>query len=112
MAAAVLTGHGGLEKIEYRTDWPVPHPGPGQVLIEVLAAAINNTDINTRTGWYSKSVWTSTGEAAAASDGGADAGDATWSGVPLAFPRIQGADVCGRIVEVGDAVSEDRIGQR
>jgi hypothetical protein len=24
MRAIVLTGHGGLDKLEYRTDWPVP----------------------------------------------------------------------------------------
>ena len=30
--------------------------GPERVLIRVAAAGINNTDINTRIGWYSKSV--------------------------------------------------------
>jgi len=54
MAAVILTGHGGLEKLEYRTDWPVPRPASGQVLLEVLAAGVNNTDIKTRIGWYSK----------------------------------------------------------
>jgi NADPH:quinone reductase-like Zn-dependent oxidoreductase len=32
--------------------------------------------------------------------------------VALQFPRIQGADVCGHIVEVGTDVSCDRIGER
>ena len=32
-AAVLLTGHGGLEKLEYRTDVPVPHPGEGEVLM-------------------------------------------------------------------------------
>ena len=62
MAAVILTGHGGLEKLEYRTDWPVPRPASGEVLIEVLAAGINNTDINTRIGWYSKAVTSATGD--------------------------------------------------
>jgi NADPH:quinone reductase-like Zn-dependent oxidoreductase len=91
MAAVLLTGHGGLERLEYRTDVAVPHLTAGEVLIQVAAAGINNTDVNTRIGWYSKG---------------------TWSGRALEFPRIQGADVCGRIVDVGEGVSRDRIGER
>jgi NADPH:quinone reductase-like Zn-dependent oxidoreductase len=112
MAAAVLTGHGGLDKLDYRTDVVVPRPGPDEVLIQVAAAGVNNTDINTRIGWYSKSVHS---ETAAGGDAGfdrVDQADATWSGTQLQFPRIQGADVCGRIVDVGDDVSPDRIGER
>ena len=56
MRAVVLTGHGGLDKLELHEDWPVPRPGPGEVLIAVGACGMNNTDINTRTAWYSKSV--------------------------------------------------------
>ena len=54
MAAVLLTGYGGLDKLEYREDVPVPRPEPGEVLIQVRAAGINNTDINTRSGWRSK----------------------------------------------------------
>ncbi|MFE5838172.1 alcohol dehydrogenase family protein [Arthrobacter sp. NPDC056493] len=112
MAAALLTGHGGLEKLEYRTDVPVPVPGVGEVLIEVAAAGINNTDINTRIGWYSKAVDSGTNA------GGADGfekitdADAAWSGEALTFPRIQGADAAGRIVAVGPGVPGERIGER
>ena len=56
MRAVVLLGHGGPEMLEYRTDQPVPHPGKGEVLVRVAAAGVNNTDINTRIGWYSKAV--------------------------------------------------------
>jgi NADPH:quinone reductase-like Zn-dependent oxidoreductase len=35
-----------------------------------------------------------------------------WGGAPITFPRIQGADVCGRIVAVGAGVDPARIGQR
>ncbi len=56
MRAVLLRGHGGLEQLEYREDVPVPIPAAGEVLIRVGAAAVNNTDINTRIGWYSKSV--------------------------------------------------------
>ena len=33
MHAVVLTGHGGLDKLEFHRDWPVPVPGPDEVLI-------------------------------------------------------------------------------
>ena len=42
----------------------------------------------------------------------AEDADASWSGIPLTFPRIQGADVCGYIIAVGDNVSPARIGER
>ena len=112
MAAVLLTGHGGLARLEYRTDVPVPRPGPGEVLVRVAAAGINNTDINTRIGWYSRSVSAATGSGGVGGFDGLDDVDATWSGQALAFPRIQGADVCGRVVDVGEGVSQDRIGER
>ena len=112
MAAVLHTGHGGLDRLEYRTDVPVPAPRPGEVLIQVAAAAVNNTDVNTRIGWYSKSISTETGDGAAAGFAALDDGDATWGGKALTFPRIQGADVCGRVVDVGDGVPRDRIGER
>ena len=97
MQAVVLTGHGGPEMLEYRDDVPVPSPRAGEVLIAVRAAAVNNTDVNTRVGWY-------------ASSDGPDG--AAWTGSAMQFPRIQGADACGAIVEVGAGVSEGRIGER
>ncbi len=63
MRAAVLTGHGGLDKIEVRNDVPVPQPVAGEVLIAVGACGMNNTDINTRTAWYSRSVTDATAAA-------------------------------------------------
>lgn len=108
MTAVLLTRHGGPEVLAYREDVPVPVPGAGEVLIRVAAAGINNTDINTRIGWYSKTVRGGT-EGAAVDDGADDGG---WAGVPLQFPRIQGADACGRIVAVGEGVDAGRIGER
>ncbi len=112
MRAVLLTGHGGFDKLDCRDDVPVPRPGAGEVLIRVAAAGINNTDINTRIGWYSKNV-------DGATDAGGSAGfeadvddDGSWSGVPLEFPRIQGADACGKIVAVGDGVDPARVGER
>jgi NADPH:quinone reductase-like Zn-dependent oxidoreductase len=112
MAAVLLTGHGGLDKLEYRTDIRVPRPGRGEVLIQVTAAGINNTDVNTRIGWYSRTNTSETGEGGAAGLDDVDDLDATWLGAALEFPRIQGADVCGHIVDVGVGVPQDRIGER
>ena len=63
MKAVVTTGNGGFDRLEYR-DVPIPRPGEGEVLLRVLAAGVNNTEINTRLGWYSSSVETSTSDAA------------------------------------------------
>ena len=60
MSGVYLTGHGGLDKLVYREDIPVPVPQAGEVLIEVKGAGVNNTDINTRLGWYSKKVTSDT----------------------------------------------------
>jgi len=56
MRAVLLTRHGGFDCLDLRDDVPVPQPGAGDVLIRVGAAGVNNTDINTRIGWYSKAV--------------------------------------------------------
>ncbi len=109
MTAVLLTGHGGPETLHYRSDVPVPQPKAGEVLIRVAASAVNNTDINTRIGWYSRKVEVAT----EAADGAQiDQEDASWSGVPLHFPRIQGADACGHVVAVGEGVDPARIGER
>ena len=110
MRAVLLTGHGGFDRLVLRDDMPVPHPGGGEVLIRVGAAGVNNTDINTRIGWYSKAVGEPTEKGAV---GGIDkAGDDGWSGAAFQFPRIQGADACGRIVAVGQGVDPARLGER
>lgn len=112
MHAVLLTGHGGTDRLEYRTDHPVPRPAADEVLVKVSAAGINNTDINTRIGWYSKAVSGATNETAGERAMVADAADASWSGTPLEFPRIQGADLSGVIVAAGDDVDAGRIGER
>ena len=112
MAAVQLVAHGGLDVLHYREDVPTPAPAAGEVLIKVTAAGINNTDINTRIGWYSKQVTEATGLGGAGGFTQIDDSDATWSGVPMTFPRIQGADCCGRIVAVGEDVADARLGER
>lgn len=110
MAAYVLHQHGGMEALQFHTDWPVPQPGPDDVLIKVGACGCNNTDINTRTGWYSKSVTTATDGAAAQT--AADQDDPAWGGSPIQFPRIQGADAVGTVVAVGANAPADLLGKR
>ena len=110
MKAVVTTGNGGYDRLEYR-DVPIPVAGPGELLLKVLAAGVNNTEINTRLGWYSSSVTSGT-EQFADSDG--DTGqlaDGGWNaGTP--FPFIQGTDCCGEVVGQADDVDSSWIGQR
>jgi hypothetical protein len=62
MAAVQLVGHGGFDKLVYSETVAIPAVRPGEVLVKVLAASINYTDINTRIGWYSSTARTSTDE--------------------------------------------------
>ena len=96
MRAVVLTGHGGLEMLEFREDFPVPTPSDEEVLVAVAACGMNNTDVNTRVGWYART-------------GSDDEG--SWGG-SLTFPRVQGADPVGRIVATGGVISASRVGER
>ena len=101
MKAVLLTGHGGPDKLVYREDVPVPAPAEGEVLIEVAACGINNTDIWVREGAYGTDE-----------DAGAVASWRRGAESTLDFPRIQGADTVGRLAAVGAGVPETRVGQR
>ncbi|MBL0885944.1 zinc-binding dehydrogenase [Myceligenerans indicum] len=96
MNAARITAHGGPGALEV-TQVPVPTPASGEVLVAVSAAALNNTDLWTREGAYGR-----------ADDPTALSG---WRG-PIDFPRIQGADVAGRIAAVGPEVDDGLVGRR
>ena len=111
MKAVVTTGVGGYERLQYR-DVPRPSPATGEVLLQVLAAGVNNTEINTRVGWYSPAVIAGTGDAAVAAEQvPAGAAAAGWSGA-TPFPLIQGTDCCGRVVAVGAGGDQSTIGSR
>ena len=109
MNAVLLNGHGGLDKLVY-TQVEKPSPQAGEVLIRVGACSVNNTDLNTRTGWYTaqqdfesvlqdtatKPIHTST----------------AWGQTSIQFPRIQGADIVGKVVEIGTDVDPKLLQQR
>ena len=109
MRAIVLTAHGGFDRLQYREDWPLPAAGSDQVLVRVGACGLNNTDVNTRTAWYSAGgADATTGDAP---PGAVDA-DAAWSGRAISFPRVQGADVCGIVAAVGREADSSLLGRR
>lgn len=78
-----FNGGGGPEVIEIETA-PVPRPGPGQVLIAVVAAGVNRPDCLQRAGGYPP---------------------------PPGATDIPGLEVSGTIVAVGEGVSPSRIGE-
>ena len=111
MKAVVTTGNGGYDKLEYR-DVPVPTLGPGEALLQVLAAGVNNTEINTRLGWYSASVTDSTETTAEIEEKQAtQKADGGWNEA-TPFPFIQGTDCCGRVVAVAPGEDEKLVGMR
>jgi NADPH:quinone reductase-like Zn-dependent oxidoreductase len=65
-------------------------PLAGEVLIRVGAAGVNNTDINTRLGWYQDGGWNTA----------------------TPFPLIQGADCCGRVVAGAAGGDHPAVGAR
>lgn len=96
MRAVRITRHGGPEVLE-PVRVAVPAPQAGEVLVQVAAVALNNTDLWTREGAYGRP-----------DDPKALSG---WRG-PIDFPRVQGADVAGRVVAVGAGVAEGLVGRR
>jgi len=111
MKAVVTTGIGGYDRLEYR-DVPRPIPARGEVLLHVLAAGVNNTEINTRVGWYGSRVTEGTAAAALAAEGETGGRtDSGWSGA-TPFPLIQGTDCCGRVVSVAAGGAKHAIGSR
>lgn len=113
MTAAVTLGNGGFDMIELR-EVPVPEPMAGEVLIRVLAAGVNNTEINTRLGWYSSDVSGSTDDTAvdaASADEAVQRDDGGWNAA-TPWPLIQGTDCCGVVEEVGVDADPSLIGRR
>jgi NADPH:quinone reductase-like Zn-dependent oxidoreductase len=83
MRAAIFHETGGPEVVRIE-EVPTPRPGPGEVLVQVKAAAMNHLDL-----WIRR-------------------------GLPIdtTMPHIGGSDVAGVISEVGEGVDAGRVGQR
>lgn len=115
MKAVVTTGNGGYEKLDFR-DVPIPQLSSKEVLLQVLGAGVNNTEINTRLGWYSSKVTGGTEDLASVSVGkemqeASAQGDGGWNEA-TPFPFIQGTDCCGRVVAVAPEGDESNLGLR
>ena len=111
MHAVVTTGNGGYDRLDYRLV-PTPVPSEGEVLVRVLAAGMNNTEINTRLGWYSSSVTGSTEDLSTAQQDSAEhKADGGWNEA-TPFPIIQGTDCCGRVETYGPGGDGNLLGRR
>ena len=80
----------------------------------MLAAGVNNTEINTRLGWYSETVRGSTDDAASAASDAEEVvhrKDGGWNAA-TPWPLIQGTDCCGIVDELGQGVDPALLGKR
>ena len=83
MKAVVIRKHGGPEVLNIE-EVPTPSPGPGEVLIRVRAAALNNMDIWARSG--------------------PPGGRPVFPWRERAFPMTTGGDVAGVVEDMGPGV--------
>ena len=84
MRAVHFHQHGGPEVLEYH-EFPEPQHGPAEVLVRLEAVSLNRVDLFTRNGW---------------------------PGLKLDFPHVPGADGAGRVVELGEGVTQFAVGDR
>ena len=110
MNAVVTTGNGGYEKLLYKKV-KTPIPNNDEVLVKVLAAGMNNTEINTRLGWYSSNIKVGTDQLNIKIEKGGSIKNAGWNGT-TSFPLIQGTDCCGVIIKSGNNRNNSLIGKR
>ncbi len=85
MKAVVLHEHGGLDKLQYVTDFPDPVVVDGHVVIRVRATSFNYHDVFTVRGM---------------------------PGIKVPMPMIIGLDLAGEILEVGAGVNRWKKGDR
>lgn len=86
MRAIVFNRYGGPEVLSL-VEMPDPVAGPGQILMRVMAAAVNPADYKWRSGMFAQMM-------------------------PLQLPHIVGYDVSGTVIAVGTGVEEILIGDR
>ena len=75
---------GGVDVLRYE-DVPNPEPGPGEVVVDITASALNHLDVDVREGV---------------------------SRFPVAFPHVPGVEPVGRISGLGDGVDGWELGDR
>jgi NADPH:quinone reductase len=80
-----VTQHGEPEQVLELADIPRPAPGPGQILVRVLAAAANFPDVLLCRGVYQ---------------------------VKVPLPFTLGVELCGEVIEVGAGVTCFSVGDR
>ncbi|MYE58225.1 MAG: zinc-binding dehydrogenase [Alphaproteobacteria bacterium] len=85
MRALVLEGHGGQDRLRFRSDWPEPEPGPGEAVIRVRACSLNYHDVFTRRGM---------------------------PGIKVPIPVVPGLDLAGEIEALGAGVEGWSVGDR
>ena len=108
MMAVVTRGNGGYDQLDY-CEVQLPQIGQGEVLLRVLAAGVNNTEINTRLGWYSSSV--TKGTDSTSNDAPTVREDGGWN-EKTPFPFIQGTDCCGEVVAAAADIDQTLLGSR
>lgn len=86
MRAMVYRRYGGPEVLE-PAELPEPTPGPGQLLLRVVASSVNPID------WKRAS------------------GEMRWL-MPVRFPAVPGYDVAGEVLALGEGVAGFRVGER
>jgi alcohol dehydrogenase len=85
MRAVLTTAHGGREVLQFRSDYPIPTPATGEVLVRVAATAVNFHDIFTRRGM---------------------------PGVKIGLPVVVGSDIAGTVEALGEGVQPGWLGAR
>jgi NADPH:quinone reductase-like Zn-dependent oxidoreductase len=83
MRAVAFTDFGAAPAL---TDLPVPEPGPGEVLVRVHSSSVNGFDLGVL-GGFLKGVY------------------------EYEFPVVLGKDFAGRVIAVGEGVSDQAVGE-
>ncbi|PDS81220.1 NADP-dependent oxidoreductase [Rhizobium sp. L43] len=86
MQAALLKSYGDVDQFEV-ADLPTPKPGPGEVLINIAASAVNPFDLILRQGFMAQYI-------------------------PLPLPAVLGGDAAGTISALGEGVTGFAVGDR
>jgi NADPH:quinone reductase-like Zn-dependent oxidoreductase len=88
MKAVLLKSYGGIDQLDLGLgELPMQQPGPGEVLIKLVASAVNPFDLILRQGYMAKLV-------------------------PLPLPAALGGDGAGTVAQLGQGVSGLAVGDR